>query len=76
LFLNEGLIAQKEGFGARTIVHSFYELNINGGGGVITLKCFATKSPISWHTQYKRFKYCSSKPITNFALNPITKGAA
>ncbi|WP_267892974.1 hypothetical protein [Helicobacter bilis] len=33
LFLNEGLIAQKEGFGARTIVHSFYELNINGGGG-------------------------------------------
>ncbi|MBT0742943.1 GNAT family N-acetyltransferase [Campylobacter upsaliensis] len=76
LFLNEGLIAQKEGFGARTIVHSFYELNINGGGGVITLKCFATKSPISWHTQYKRFKYYSSKPITNFALNPITKGAA
>lgn len=31
LFLNEGLIAQKEGFGARTIVHSFYELDINGG---------------------------------------------
>ncbi|EOA2510842.1 GNAT family N-acetyltransferase, partial [Campylobacter upsaliensis] len=26
LFLNEGLIAQKEGFGGRTIVHSFYEL--------------------------------------------------
>lgn len=33
LFLNEGLIAQKEGFGGRTIVHSFYELDINGGGG-------------------------------------------
>lgn len=31
LFLNEGLIAQKEGFGGRTIVHSFYELDINGG---------------------------------------------
>ncbi len=45
LFLNEGLIAQKEGFGARTIVHSFYELSAlatitanamttMGGGGV------------------------------------------
>lgn len=40
LFLNEGLIAQKEGFGARTIVHNFYEINIPttmiamGGGGV------------------------------------------
>lgn len=27
-FLNRGLIAQKEGFGARTIVHDFYELSI------------------------------------------------
>ncbi|OLQ89949.1 GNAT family N-acetyltransferase [Vibrio ponticus] len=27
-FLNTGLIAQKEGFGARTIVHDFYELKI------------------------------------------------
>ncbi|HAS6390165.1 GNAT family N-acetyltransferase [Vibrio vulnificus] len=27
-FLNRGLIAQKEGFGARTIVHDFYEISI------------------------------------------------
>lgn len=30
--LNSGLISQKEGFGGRTITHSFYELIINGGG--------------------------------------------
>jgi len=28
-FLNTGLIAQKEGFGARAVVHDFYELNIH-----------------------------------------------
>jgi hypothetical protein len=28
-YLNEGLIAQKEGFGARAVVHDFYELVIN-----------------------------------------------
>jgi hypothetical protein len=28
-FLNTGLIAQKEGFGARAVVHDFYELEIN-----------------------------------------------
>ena len=28
-FLNKGLINQKELFGARTIVHDFYELAIN-----------------------------------------------
>lgn len=76
LFLNEGLIAQKEGFGARTIVHSFYELDINGGGGVITLKCLATQRVISWHTQFTRFKYNSSDSAINLALNPIVKGAA
>jgi len=27
LFLNKGLILQKEGFGARAVVHDFYELN-------------------------------------------------
>jgi hypothetical protein len=27
-YLNEGLIAQKEGFGARTVVHDFYEWNL------------------------------------------------
>ena len=27
-YLNAGLIAQKEGFGARAVVHDFYELNI------------------------------------------------
>jgi hypothetical protein len=27
-FLNTGLIAQKEGFGARAVVHDFYEINI------------------------------------------------
>lgn len=27
-YLNTGLIAQKEGFGARAIVHDFYELEI------------------------------------------------
>ena len=27
-YLNEGLIAQKEGFGARAIVHDFYEIKI------------------------------------------------
>jgi len=27
-FLNLGLIAQKEGFGARSVVHDFYELNL------------------------------------------------
>lgn len=31
LFLNSGLISQKEGFGGRTIVHSFYELSAGGG---------------------------------------------
>jgi len=25
-YLNEGLIAQKEGFGGRAVVHQFYEL--------------------------------------------------
>lgn len=29
LYLNEGLIAQKEGFGARAVVHDFYELEAN-----------------------------------------------
>ncbi len=29
LFLNDGLISQKEGFGARAIVHDFYEVNIS-----------------------------------------------
>ncbi|MCR2061891.1 GNAT family N-acetyltransferase [Campylobacter helveticus] len=48
LFLNEGLIAQKEGFGARTIVHSFYELNINGGGGVTLLK----NNRVIFHTSF------------------------
>ncbi|TLD84228.1 GNAT family N-acetyltransferase [Helicobacter trogontum] len=45
LFLNEGLIAQKEGFGARTIVHNFYEINIpttmiamGGGGGNLYIR--------------------------------------
>lgn len=28
-YLNEGLIAQKEGFGARAVVHDFYEINSN-----------------------------------------------
>ncbi|MFV7759046.1 hypothetical protein ACNPKZ_00645 [Shewanella algae] len=28
-YLNEGLIGQKEGFGARAIVHDFYELKLN-----------------------------------------------
>lgn len=32
LLLNSGLISQKEGFGGRTIVHSFYELSAGGGG--------------------------------------------
>ncbi|SDE80971.1 hypothetical protein, partial [Sporomusa acidovorans] len=27
-FLNTGLIAQKEGFGARAVVHDFYSLDI------------------------------------------------
>ena len=27
-FLNAGLIAQKEGFGARAVVHDFYELMV------------------------------------------------
>ncbi|WP_213786225.1 hypothetical protein [Citrobacter portucalensis] len=27
LILNEGLISQKEGFGARTITHDFYEIS-------------------------------------------------
>ena len=27
-YLNEGLIFQKEGFGARAVVHDFYELNV------------------------------------------------
>ncbi len=34
LYLNQGLIAQKEGFGARTITHNFYELLPIGGGGI------------------------------------------
>ena len=29
-YLNEGLISQKEGFGARAIVHDFYEIKLNG----------------------------------------------
>ena len=29
LYLNEGLISQKEGFGARAVVHDFYEIEIN-----------------------------------------------
>lgn len=29
MFLNEGLIAQKEGFGGRAVVHDFYEIIIN-----------------------------------------------
>ncbi|HHQ5462198.1 TPA: GNAT family N-acetyltransferase, partial [Aeromonas hydrophila] len=28
-FLNEGLISQKEGFGARAVVHDFYEIKAN-----------------------------------------------
>ncbi|OYQ74966.1 GNAT family N-acetyltransferase [Wohlfahrtiimonas chitiniclastica] len=28
-YLNEGLISQKEGFGARAVVHDFYEIEIN-----------------------------------------------
>ena len=28
-YLNKGLIGQKEGFGARAVVHDFYELDIN-----------------------------------------------
>lgn len=28
-YLNEGLISQKEGFGARAIIHDFYEINLN-----------------------------------------------
>ncbi|MPB15692.1 GNAT family N-acetyltransferase, partial [Campylobacter upsaliensis] len=47
-----------------------------GGGGVITLKCFATQSIVSWHTQFTRFKYNSSNSTINLALNPIVKGAA
>lgn len=30
-YLNVGLIDQKEGFGARTVVHDFYELDLSGG---------------------------------------------
>ena len=33
--LNEGLAAYKEGFGARTIVHDFYELSLPGAGRAI-----------------------------------------
>ena len=29
-YLNEGLISQKEGFGARAVVHDFYEIKLNG----------------------------------------------
>lgn len=29
-YLNEGLISQKEGFGARAVVHDFYEIKVNG----------------------------------------------
>ena len=28
-FLNEGLIAQKEGFGARAICHDFYKIKVS-----------------------------------------------
>ncbi|MBS7820813.1 GNAT family N-acetyltransferase [Wohlfahrtiimonas chitiniclastica] len=28
LYLNEGLISQKEGFGARAVIHDFYELSV------------------------------------------------
>lgn len=31
LLLNEGLASYKEGFGARTVVHDFYELDLPGG---------------------------------------------
>lgn len=27
-YLNEGLVAQKEGFGARAVVHDFYRLKL------------------------------------------------
>lgn len=41
LLLNSGLISQKEGFGGRTIVHSFYELSAGGGqNGIILLLCY------------------------------------
>ena len=33
LYLNEGLTAQKEGFGARTTIHNVYNLTMGGGGG-------------------------------------------
>ncbi|EAH5983333.1 GNAT family N-acetyltransferase, partial [Campylobacter upsaliensis] len=36
----------------------------------------ATQRVISWHTQFKRFKLCSSDSAINLALNPIVKGAA
>lgn len=29
IFLNEGLISQKEGFGGRAVVHDFYEVSVN-----------------------------------------------
>ncbi|HIF9507229.1 TPA: GNAT family N-acetyltransferase [Photobacterium damselae] len=29
MFLNEGLISQKEGFGGRAVVHDFYEVSVN-----------------------------------------------
>ncbi|EAL3911928.1 GNAT family N-acetyltransferase, partial [Campylobacter upsaliensis] len=40
------------------------------------LKCFAAQSVISWHTQFKRFKLCSSDSAINLALDPVVKGAA
>ncbi|WP_241993654.1 GNAT family N-acetyltransferase [Helicobacter sp. MIT 05-5293] len=38
--LNQGLIAQKEGFGGRTIVHSFYELAAGGGEYYVIFSSF------------------------------------
>ena len=34
-YLNRGLIAQKEGFGARAVVHDFYELKISGEENIV-----------------------------------------
>ncbi|EAH5547178.1 GNAT family N-acetyltransferase, partial [Campylobacter upsaliensis] len=36
----------------------------------------AAQSVISWHTQFTRFKHCSSNSAINLALNPVVKGAA
>jgi hypothetical protein len=34
-YLNEGLVKNKEGFGARTFVHDFYELDLTRGSDII-----------------------------------------